>query len=70
VPAANSINHDTPFVEKDYCGRSIVFAAIKRPILSRKKQRRGLCTRYLLIVLPMGYRTDLGKRIKQNGTRQ
>jgi hypothetical protein len=28
-PAANSTNHDTPFFEKDYCGRSIVFAARK-----------------------------------------
>ncbi len=28
TPAAhNSTNHDTPFVEKEYCGRSIVFAA-------------------------------------------
>jgi hypothetical protein len=25
--AYNSTNHDTPFVDKDYCGRSIVFAA-------------------------------------------
>jgi hypothetical protein len=25
--AANSTNHDTPSFEKEYCGRSIVFAA-------------------------------------------
>jgi hypothetical protein len=27
--SANSTTHDTPFVEEEYCGRSIVFAARK-----------------------------------------
>ena len=34
--AANSTNHDTPSVEKDYCGRSIVFAVRKLIVPSGK----------------------------------
>jgi hypothetical protein len=30
---ANNTNHDTPFIEKDYGGRSIVFAAEKLVVL-------------------------------------
>jgi len=32
----NSTNHDTPFAEKDYCDRSIVFAAEKLVVRSGK----------------------------------
>jgi len=38
--AHNTANHDTLFFEKDYCGRSMPFAAKKNAA------RRGLCTRY------------------------
>jgi hypothetical protein len=34
--ATNSTNHNTPFIEKDYCGRSIVFAARQLVIHSGK----------------------------------
>ena len=36
LPAHKSTNHDAPFVEKDYCGRPIAFAARKRVVCSGK----------------------------------
>ena len=41
----NSTNHDTPFIEKDYCGRSIVFAA-KELVFDSGKNNGVVCAVY------------------------
>ena len=57
LAALNSTNHDTRFVEKDYCARSIVFAA--RGLIVHSGKNNGVvcahvighCARWIIEIL-------------------